>query len=80
MIYNITPYDKMRYRGNEIALWLDSHNIDNYVIIDDESYDLINYLNKLVLCNKEGLTNELADVAINKLLNKNNIKIKSKNI
>ncbi len=41
-IYSITPYDKNRIRQKEINQWLNNHNdIESFVILDDESYDLM---------------------------------------
>lgn len=45
-IIGITPYDKDGIRENEIKQWLDetTYDIDNFVILDDESYDLRSFV------------------------------------
>lgn len=37
-----TPLERSRHRGTEIKMWLESveYDIDSYVIIDDEMYDI----------------------------------------
>ena len=72
-IYDITPYDNNRVRGNEIKMWLDNNsNIDNYIIIDDEEVGLELYKDKLI---KTNLNNEIyglnirhIDKAVKKLI------------
>lgn len=48
VIIDYTPHlNYNRIRGDEIQLWLDSHKVDKFVILDDNSDmgdDLINYL------------------------------------
>lgn len=77
-IYDLTPYDINRIRGNEISEWLNNHKVSNYVILDDENDELRDFSNHLVLCDfyGNGLTDELADLAINKLNCKQNVKFK----
>lgn len=56
-IYDITPYDDNRLRGNEIKMWLENNkNIDNYIIIDDEEVGLELYKDKLI---KTNINNEV---------------------
>ena len=52
-IYDITPIDKNRIRQNEINMWLEGHHdIDDFVIIDDEISNLNNIEeNKLIKTN-----------------------------
>jgi len=45
-IFDITPYDKNRYRQNEIEEYLSTHDISSFVVIDDDSYDLQKYVGK----------------------------------
>lgn len=46
-IYDITPYDANRYRENEIRKWLEEHPlVTDFVIIDNESYDLPSFVDK----------------------------------
>lgn len=74
--YNISIYDKtihLNYqRGNEIRQYLSTHNIDNFIIIDDEVFpdfnNLTEYLIKTDFYNG-GLTNIHKEKSI-KLLNK----------
>lgn len=58
-IYDMTDNINM-IRGVEIKEWLKSHrDIENYVVIDDEEYDLSNFIDNkhLVIVNSEyGLT------------------------
>lgn len=56
-IYDITPYDNNRIRGNEIKMWLENNNnVDNYIIIDDEEIGLELYKDKLI---KTNINNEV---------------------
>ena len=56
-IYDITPYDNNRIRGNEIKMWLENNNnVDNYIIIDDEEVGLELYKDKLI---KTNINNEV---------------------
>lgn len=66
-------YDQTSFagsRGDEIQSWLDNHEVEDYVIIDDEGTMLDSQLFHFVqICNWEyGITDIEADVAI-KLLN-----------
>lgn len=45
-IYDITPRCKSRMRQDEIMEWLKGHDVDSFVVIDDDSYDLQMFLNK----------------------------------
>ncbi|MBP5684171.1 MAG: hypothetical protein J6X02_02820 [Bacilli bacterium] len=46
-IYDITPYDEERYRQKEIQEWLNNHdNIESFAILDDDDYDLPNFIDK----------------------------------
>lgn len=42
-IFDITPHHKDSHRGREIKEWLDTatDEIENYVVIDDDTYDII---------------------------------------
>lgn len=71
-IYDITPYDNNRIRGNEIKMWLENNNnVDNYIIIDDEEVGLELYKDKLIKTNINnevyGLNVRHIDKAIKKL-------------
>lgn len=80
-IYDITPYDKNRYRENEILAYLEDRNdIESFIIIDDECIDLQKFVNKeLVLIKNDctdfceqrnGLLEQHVVNAINKLKGK----------
>ena len=43
-IYDITPKDELGIRQNEIAAWLKYKDVESFIIIDDDSYDLTKYL------------------------------------
>ena len=46
-IYDITPFDENRHRGNEISLWLNQNDdIDTFVILDDDIHDLQKFKDK----------------------------------
>ncbi len=45
-IYDVTPNDDHRIRQNEIYAWLKGKKIDSFVIFDDDSYDLQDFLHK----------------------------------
>ena len=48
-IYDITPYDRHRNRGNEIKHWLlDNPDVDDFIIIDDETESLLEYESKVI--------------------------------
>lgn len=71
-IYDITPYDNNRIKGNEIKMWLENNNnVDNYIIIDDEEVGLELYKDKLIKTNINnevyGLNVRHIDKAIKKL-------------
>ena len=68
-IYDVTPIKNTR--GEEIKDWLDSHdNIENYVIIDDDSDMLDEQLFHFVQTNfEDGITDTIAVRAI-KVLNR----------
>ena len=77
--YNLEICDiinpKKSYKQDGIKEWLESHNVDNFIIIDDESYDLVNYSKYLIKTrnsNKEqtGLLKEHVVLAINMLCKK----------
>ena len=90
-IYDITPKDKYAYRANEINEWLKDKDVESFVILDDESSFLIEFIGKELIKTSlvedgeilkdmddcTGLCEEHVDLAISKL-NKEKIKIKSK--
>jgi len=41
-IIDVTPVVNLD-RGEEIQLWLDENQVDNYVVIDDETFDIAQY-------------------------------------
>lgn len=73
--YGLRIYDKTdninMIRGVEIKEWLKSHrDIENYVVIDDEEYDLSNFIDNkhlVIVDSKYGLTFGDRIRAINKL-------------
>jgi len=67
-IYDVTPVSGIR--GKEIEEWLDTHSdIDNYVILDDDTDMLDSQLSHFVKTSMlDGLTEEKATQAINILL------------
>jgi hypothetical protein len=84
-IKDITPYPASRYtskRGLEIKTYIDSHDIDNYVVIDDDEFsdfkdtiDMTRFIKTesgtaLTSANDEGLTEQLAQKAIEILTQK----------
>jgi len=89
-IYDLTPYDKERYRQNEIETYLNEHEVDEFIIIDDESYDLPKYIGKELIKTSTtlpyemitnmneclGLSEEHIEEAIKKLNNYNQHKYK----
>lgn len=68
---DITPYTIQRHRGTEIQMWLDAHpEVDNYVILDDDTDMLDSQSEHFVHINyEEGLNEETANQAINILNN-----------
>lgn len=71
-IYDITPsLGTGTQRGDEIREWLSKHQIENFIILDDDS-DMREYVemeNFIHTTYKHGLTEELKDKAI-EILNK----------
>ncbi len=90
-IYDITPVDQYGYRANEINEWLKDKDVESFVILDDESSFLIEFIGKEliktsliedgeILKNMDdctGLCEEHVDLAISKL-NKEKKKVKRK--
>lgn len=71
-IYDITPSIGIENRkGYEIKRWLDNNEVENFVILDDES-DMCEYTDSgqfIHTAHKHGLTEELKDKAIEVLNN-----------
>lgn len=64
-IYGETPRIKGRHRGKEIQEWLNTHEVENYVILDDDSDILDSQLNHFVQTSwQEGLVESDAESAI----------------
>lgn len=88
-IYDITPKDVYGIRENEIKTWMCNKNIETFIVIDDDSYDLQSFVDKeLIKTNyfnedieKCGLCEYHISEAINKLNSKQKIlqKIKDDN-
>ena len=84
-IYDITPKVRNENRELEIRKWLDEHkdlNIESFIVIDDEDFDLSGFSNELVktyfiktdghgdgISELSGLTRTHVEEAINKLNN-----------
>ena len=80
-IYDITSIDKDRIRQNEINTYLSLNEVEEFIIIDDDSQDLTDFIdNELIKPNyfekdgKAGLCEEHIDIIVNKLNNKKLIK------
>lgn len=80
-IYDITPYDKNRYRENEILEYLEKReDVESFIVIDDECYDLKKFINNELIhikndctsfCEDEnGLLEHHVSISINKLNSK----------
>ena len=70
-IYDITPI--AGYRGEEIQRWIDSHDIENYVILDDDSDMLDSQWQHFIQTNYEfGITEQQIGLSI-KVLNNERI-------
>lgn len=85
-LYDITGYDRDGNRGKEINEWLSQHVVDSFVILDDNSGDLQDFIDKeLIKTNfyrgeNSGLCCEHVEMAINKLNKINNkMLIRSRN-
>ena len=63
---DITPSTIQRHRGTEIQMWLDAHpEVENYVILDDDTDMLDNQSDHFVQTSyEEGLNEETANKAI----------------
>lgn len=70
-IYDITPRDSQSIRQNEIKEWLTYNtDIDSFVIIDDESADLTDFIdNELIQTKFSGLCSDHIETIINILNN-----------
>lgn len=67
-IFDLTPYDKNRHRGNEISAYLNENEVDKYIIIDDDDFDLQDLSEHVIKTSfKSGLTDEHVIDAIEKL-------------
>ena len=72
-VIGITPSCESRIRGDEITEWLNNNQVDNFVIIDDDS-DMADLMNHLAKCNwSDGITKDVRDNAI-RILKGGNIK------
>ena len=45
-IYDVTPRDPKGWRENEISAWLKDKEVESFIILDDDSYDLQSFLHK----------------------------------
>ena len=45
-IYDITGRDREGNRGREIQNWLNTYDVDSFIILDDDSYDLGDFCDK----------------------------------
>lgn len=78
--YDITPYDKNRYRENEILKYLENReDIESFIVVDDECADLKRFINnELVLVKNDctsfnKLENGLLEHHVVEAINKLNI-------
>ena len=55
-IYDVTPNDNKRWRENEIKAWLEENDVESFIILDDDSYDLQSFLHKELI--KTSLTKD----------------------
>lgn len=85
-LYDITGYDREGNRGNEINEWLNQNEVENFIILDDSSGDLQDFIDKeLIKTNfykgeNSGLCQEHIDVAIDKLNSvRNKVLVRSRN-
>ena len=58
-IYDITPKDVNGIRQNEIDMWLQDKNVEKFIIIDDESFDLQKFLHKELIKTNFTLNNKM---------------------
>ena len=66
--FDITPCLPRAKRWQEINAWLMNHDTDDFIILDDVGEELKPFADKLVLTDpREGLTKELAELAIQML-------------
>lgn len=71
--FDTTPYLPRAKRWQEINAWLICHDTDDFIILDDVAVELLPFADKLVLTDpREGLTKELAELAIQMLGEKEN--------
>jgi len=68
IIISSTPRHADGIRGKEILQWLKENPVDKYVVLDDESFDIKDYTDRLVKTDMhKGLTEKDADAAIRML-------------
>lgn len=71
VFYDYTPFDKSRDRGAEIQEWLDctEDEVEDYIVIDDQVFDIIDKHRGHVLVTSEvyGLKPRAVDMAIKML-------------
>ena len=67
-IIDSTPNSPNGVRGAEISSWLHGRDVEDYIVIDDEDFDIKEYTDRIVNTKfKIGLTSEDADKAIKML-------------
>lgn len=67
-VIGLTPRFSGKGRGTEITAWLDKNLVDNYIVIDDDSFDIPPHLERLVHTKTDiGLQDVDRDLAITKL-------------
>ena len=81
-VYDVTCIDISGKKGIEINDWLNKNEVDSFVIIDDETSDMI-HLEKYVVKTREnfkatGLLEKHVDVAINILNNSKKLVLNNK--
>lgn len=58
-IYDVTPKDVNGIRQNEIDMWLQDKNVESFIIIDDDSFDLQKFLHKELIKTSFTADNEM---------------------
>ena len=62
-VIDVTPLGNMDdIRGNEVQTWLDRNNVENYVIIDDDTDFLESQMNNFVRTSENGDHEDCVDI------------------
>ncbi len=71
-IYDITPSDKNGVRQKEIKEWLQNKKVESFIILDDDSYDLQDFVGQELI--QTNVTNGLCPYHVEEAIKRLNLK------